>query len=65
MYYGYYANYTLQRSCGGGDDHHSSSLSNETALDCEAKRHSYNMPLAYFFTIGAAFFITCIILVYR
>lgn len=26
---------------------------------------SYNMPLAYFFTIGMAFFITCIILVYR
>ncbi|XP_037546160.1 transmembrane channel-like protein 6b [Nematolebias whitei] len=25
---------------------------------------SYNMPLAYFFTIGMAFFITCIILVY-
>uniref|UniRef100_A0A1A8JMB0 Transmembrane channel-like protein n=1 Tax=Nothobranchius kuhntae TaxID=321403 RepID=A0A1A8JMB0_NOTKU len=25
---------------------------------------SYNMPLAYFFTIGMAFFITCMILVY-
>ncbi|XP_076879668.1 transmembrane channel-like protein 6b [Brachyhypopomus gauderio] len=25
---------------------------------------SYNMPVAYFFTIGLAFFITCIILVY-
>uniref|UniRef100_A0A8C7IJV0 Transmembrane channel-like protein n=1 Tax=Oncorhynchus kisutch TaxID=8019 RepID=A0A8C7IJV0_ONCKI len=36
--------------------------SNSTlSKDC---RPSYNMPLAYFFTIGLAFFITCIILVY-
>uniref|UniRef100_A0A4W6CIQ3 Transmembrane channel-like protein n=1 Tax=Lates calcarifer TaxID=8187 RepID=A0A4W6CIQ3_LATCA len=55
MYYGHYSNYTLHRSCrddGGGPD-------------CVSKHLSYNMPLAYFFTIGVAFFITCIILVYR
>uniref|UniRef100_A0A671TJL8 Transmembrane channel-like protein n=1 Tax=Sparus aurata TaxID=8175 RepID=A0A671TJL8_SPAAU len=57
MYYGYYSNYTLRKSCR--DD-----VSNGTSLDCVSKRHSYNMPLAYFVTIGVAFFVTCIILVY-
>ncbi|XP_040001994.1 transmembrane channel-like protein 6b [Xiphias gladius] len=64
MYYGYYCNYTLHRSCrddGGGQN---ISVSNGTRLDCVSKHLSYNMPLAYFFTIGVAFFITCIILVY-
>lgn len=65
MYYGYYANYTLQKSCRDGVGDHNISLSNHTTLECTSKRHSYNMPLAYFFTIGVAFFITCIILVYR
>uniref|UniRef100_A0A671TLJ1 Transmembrane channel-like protein n=1 Tax=Sparus aurata TaxID=8175 RepID=A0A671TLJ1_SPAAU len=45
MYYGYYSNYTLRKSCR--DD-----VSNGTSLDCVSKRHSYNMPLAYFVTIG-------------
>ncbi|XP_061578484.1 transmembrane channel-like protein 6b [Cololabis saira] len=54
MYHGYYCNYTLQRSCN---------LNNSDA-HCTSKYHSYNMPLAYFFTTGMAFFITCIILVY-
>uniref|UniRef100_A0A3Q3GR97 Transmembrane channel-like protein n=1 Tax=Kryptolebias marmoratus TaxID=37003 RepID=A0A3Q3GR97_KRYMA len=53
MYYGYYHNDTLKMSC-----------KNSTQEECEAKSPSYNMPLAYFFTIGMAFFITCIILVY-
>ncbi|XP_071359835.1 transmembrane channel-like protein 6b [Trachinotus anak] len=64
MYYGYYCNYTLHRSCkddGGGQN---ISVSNGTRLDCMPKHLTYNMPLAYFFTIGVAFFITCIILVY-
>lgn len=64
MYYGYYCNYTLRRSCrddAGGQD---ISVSNGTGLDCTSKHLPYNMPLAYFFTIGMAFFITCIILVY-
>lgn len=55
LYYGYYSNQTLQsgRRC--------SQSSNGTSCDAT---FSYNMPLVYFFTIGAAFFITCIILVY-
>lgn len=62
MYYGYYCNYTLRSKCR---DHEALvfSTANETRLQCRSKL-SYNMPLAYFFTIGAAFFTTCIILVY-
>ncbi|XP_069561145.1 transmembrane channel-like protein 6b [Brachyistius frenatus] len=63
MYYGYYSNYTLRRSCradSGGPD---MSVLNQTGPDCGSKHRSYNLPLAYFFTIGVAFFITCIILV--
>lgn len=59
MYYGYYANYTLPRRSrdeGGGQ--------NASTLTTDSQQFSYNMPLAYFFTIGMAFFITCIILVY-
>ncbi|KAG7327324.1 hypothetical protein KOW79_008930 [Hemibagrus wyckioides] len=53
MYYGYYSNYTFTKNC------------NNTEQQCSCRTHiSYNMPLAYFFTIGMAFFITCIILVY-
>ncbi|RVE75761.1 hypothetical protein OJAV_G00002120 [Oryzias javanicus] len=59
MYYGYYSNFTLQRSCAG---EHNRSASSDP--DCLSKRFSYNMSLAYFFTIGMSFFITCIILVY-
>ncbi|KAJ0050457.1 hypothetical protein NL108_003685, partial [Boleophthalmus pectinirostris] len=51
MYFGYYCNYTL--GCRG----------DETKGECRSTL-SYNMPLAYFFTILASFFITCIILVY-
>ncbi|XP_022611480.1 transmembrane channel-like protein 6 [Seriola dumerili] len=64
MYYGYYCNYTLHRSCRDDGREQNISLSNGTRLDCMSKHLSYNMPLAYFFTIGVAFFITCIILVY-
>ncbi|XP_027138541.1 transmembrane channel-like protein 6b isoform X2 [Larimichthys crocea] len=58
MYYGYYSNYTLQ-SCRDNV-----SMPNGTSMGCASKQNSYNMPLAYFFTIGVSFFITCIILVY-
>uniref|UniRef100_A0A665UXD6 Transmembrane channel-like protein n=1 Tax=Echeneis naucrates TaxID=173247 RepID=A0A665UXD6_ECHNA len=57
MYYGYYCNYTLHSSCRD-DGRQNISVSNGTGLDCMSKHLSYNMPLAYFFTIGAAFFIT-------
>uniref|UniRef100_A0A8C6G5H7 Transmembrane channel-like protein n=1 Tax=Mus spicilegus TaxID=10103 RepID=A0A8C6G5H7_MUSSI len=56
MYYGYYSNSTLSPSCDalreGGQ--------------CSPRLGSlpYNMPLAYLFTMGATFFLTCIILVY-
>uniref|UniRef100_A0A9J8A3P7 Transmembrane channel-like protein n=1 Tax=Cyprinus carpio carpio TaxID=630221 RepID=A0A9J8A3P7_CYPCA len=55
LYYGYYSNKPLQTG------HSCSASSNKTSSSCGL---SYNMPLIYFFTIGAAFFITCIILVY-
>ena len=55
MYYGYYSNSTLNRVCNTNG---SSPCGWEEGL-------SYSMPLAYFFTIGTAFFITCIILVFR
>ncbi|XP_012516798.1 PREDICTED: transmembrane channel-like protein 6 [Propithecus coquereli] len=56
MYYGYYSNATLNQPCGqpleGGQ--------------CRPRAGGlpYNMPLAYLFTVGVAFFITCITLVY-
>lgn len=59
MYYGYYTNYTLPRSSRG-----EGRGQNASALSSDSQQFSYNMPLAYFFTIGMAFFITCIILVY-
>ncbi|XP_067243757.1 transmembrane channel-like protein 6b [Chanodichthys erythropterus] len=53
LYYGYYSNHTLQRN----------SSCYESMSPCGSGL-SYNMPLFYFFTIGAVFFVTCIILVY-
>ncbi|XP_041789823.1 transmembrane channel-like protein 6b [Chelmon rostratus] len=64
MYYGYYGNYTLHKGCRDDAGGQNVSVSNGTRPACLSKHHSYNMPLAYFFTIGGAFFITCIILVY-
>ncbi|KAL1265286.1 hypothetical protein QQF64_003313 [Cirrhinus molitorella] len=55
LYYGYYSNQKLQTG-------HSCPPS-KNVTSCSPGL-SYNMPLVYFFTIGAAFFITCIILVY-
>ncbi|MBN3313500.1 TMC6 protein, partial [Atractosteus spatula] len=52
MFYGYYTNSTLNSS------------SSPAAGASDEKRMPYNMPLAYFFTIGISFFITCIILVF-
>ncbi|XP_054449122.1 transmembrane channel-like protein 6 [Pteronotus mesoamericanus] len=56
MYYGHYSNATLNQPCAGPPD----------GSQCapEAASLPYSMPLAYLFTLGTAFFITCIILVY-
>uniref|UniRef100_H2U400 Transmembrane channel-like protein n=1 Tax=Takifugu rubripes TaxID=31033 RepID=H2U400_TAKRU len=56
MYYGYYANYTLQKSCRVDGGHHNTSLTNGTMRGCISNHHHYNMPLAYFFTIGVFIF---------
>uniref|UniRef100_A0AAY5KJM9 Transmembrane channel-like protein n=1 Tax=Esox lucius TaxID=8010 RepID=A0AAY5KJM9_ESOLU len=72
MYYGYYSNYTVTRNCSSSNSsviktsQPSHSLSSRTMEPhCHNNiKLSYNIPLAYFFTIGMAFFITCIILVY-
>ncbi|GAB1297112.1 Transmembrane channel-like protein [Apodemus speciosus] len=53
MYYGYYSNTTLSQSCA----------SRQEGGQC-GPRLTYSMPLAYLFTMGATFFITCIVLVY-
>uniref|UniRef100_A0A669BK70 Transmembrane channel-like protein n=1 Tax=Oreochromis niloticus TaxID=8128 RepID=A0A669BK70_ORENI len=47
MYYGYYTNYTLPRSSRG-----EGRGQNASALSSDSQQFSYNMPLAYFFTIG-------------
>ncbi|XP_072795794.1 transmembrane channel-like protein 6 isoform X3 [Vicugna pacos] len=56
LYYGYYSNATLSQPCASPPD----------GGQCppEAGGLPYNMPLAYLFTVGVAFFITCITLVY-
>ncbi|XP_045155448.1 transmembrane channel-like protein 6 [Echinops telfairi] len=56
MYYGYYSNTTLNEPC-------TSPLEGSECTP-EAGGLPYSMPLAYLFTVGAAFFITCITLVY-
>lgn len=56
MYYGYYSNATLNQLCAPPPD------GGQCAL--EEGGLPYNMPLAYLFTVGVAFFITCITLVY-
>ncbi|XP_073092107.1 transmembrane channel-like protein 6 isoform X10 [Manis javanica] len=56
MYYGYYRNATLNQPCAPPLD----------GSQCTPEAHGlpYNMPLAYLFTVGMVFFITCITLVY-
>ncbi|XP_032177774.1 transmembrane channel-like protein 6 isoform X4 [Mustela erminea] len=55
LYYGYYSNSSLSRPCA---------LPPGRPCGREAESLPYNMPLAYLFTVGVAFFITCITLVY-
>ncbi|NXN48484.1 TMC6 protein, partial [Rynchops niger] len=56
LYYGYYSNITLNDPCASSPD--SSTCPLATPL------LPYNMPLAYVFSIGVSFFVTCILLVY-
>ncbi|XP_010340660.1 transmembrane channel-like protein 6 isoform X3 [Saimiri boliviensis] len=56
MYYGHYSNATLNQPCGGPLE--------GGRCSPRASGLPYNMPLAYLFTVGVGFFITCITLVY-
>ncbi|NXI69289.1 TMC6 protein, partial [Anseranas semipalmata] len=56
LYYGYYSNITLNDP--------SASSPNGSAGPPAAPLLPYNMPLAYLFTVGVSFFVTCILLVY-
>ncbi|XP_031513686.1 transmembrane channel-like protein 6 isoform X7 [Papio anubis] len=56
MFYGHYSNATLNQPCGSPLD--------SSQCTPRAGGLPYNMPLAYLYTVGAGFFITCITLVY-
>lgn len=57
LYYGYYRNITLNASCA----------SSPSGSSCPLTAHSfqYNMPLAYLFSVGVSFLLTCILLMCR
>lgn len=63
MFYGHYSNHTLSAGSSSGCPPAHNATGHPAQPAC-TPRLSYNMPLAYFFTIGVSFFITCIILVY-
>ncbi|NXQ79560.1 TMC6 protein, partial [Nyctibius grandis] len=56
LYYGYYSNATLNDPCA--------SSPNSSACPLAAPPLPYNMPLAYVFSVGVSFLITCVLLVY-
>ncbi|NXF34747.1 TMC6 protein, partial [Nyctibius bracteatus] len=56
LYYGYYSNVTLNDPCA--------SSPNGSACPLAAPLLPYNMPLAYVFSVGVSFLITCVLLVY-
>ncbi|KAM6049779.1 transmembrane channel-like protein 6 [Theristicus caerulescens] len=56
LYYGYYSNITLNDPCA--------SSPNGSACPLAAPLLPYNMPLAYVFSVGVSFLITCVLLVY-
>ncbi|XP_035756029.1 transmembrane channel-like protein 6 [Egretta garzetta] len=56
LYYGYYSNVTLNDPCTSGP--------NGSVYPLAAPLLPYNMPLAYVFSVGVSFLITCILLVY-
>ncbi|XP_029782593.1 transmembrane channel-like protein 6 isoform X2 [Suricata suricatta] len=55
LYYGYYSNSTLNQPCAPPDG---------GQCGPESPSLPYNMPLAYLLTVGVAFFVTCVTLVY-
>ncbi|KAJ6660328.1 hypothetical protein lerEdw1_017751 [Lerista edwardsae] len=57
MYYGYYSNFTLNDPCAFSNNSTHCRQSGRVYLP-------YNMPLAYVFVMGVAFFVTCVLLVY-
>ncbi|XP_070703714.1 transmembrane channel-like protein 6 [Pempheris klunzingeri] len=66
MFYGYYTN-TIIKTCRAADLSHSSTAESLDLPVCDTDKSlmvPYSIPAAYFFTIGIAFFIICIILVY-
>ncbi|XP_042658593.1 transmembrane channel-like protein 6 isoform X2 [Tyto alba] len=56
LYYGYYSNVTLNDPCA--------SSPNGSACPLAAPPLLYNMPLAYVFSVGVSFLVTCILLVH-
>ncbi|XP_071429488.1 transmembrane channel-like protein 6 [Pithys albifrons albifrons] len=56
LYYGYYSNVTLNDPCTSDPKGSSCPLT--------APPFPYNMPLAYLFSVGASFLVTCVLLVY-
>ncbi|XP_074463352.1 transmembrane channel-like protein 6 isoform X1 [Larus michahellis] len=56
LYYGYYSNITLNDPCASSPD--------SSVCPLAAPLLPYNMPLAYVFSVGVSFLITCILLVY-
>ncbi|KAI3359785.1 hypothetical protein L3Q82_014161, partial [Scortum barcoo] len=61
MFYGYYTN-TIIKTCPAADQSHSSTANPQVCA--KSQKVPYSIPVAYFLTIGIAFFIICIILVY-
>ncbi|XP_043924122.1 transmembrane channel-like protein 6 isoform X2 [Protopterus annectens] len=55
LFYGYYTNSTVNNV---------NTTSSSQSLPSTTLHLPYNMPLAYVFTVGVSFFLTCIILVY-
>ncbi|XP_072737609.1 transmembrane channel-like protein 6 [Ciconia boyciana] len=56
LYYGYYSNITLNDPCA--------SSPNSSTCPLAAPPLPYNMPLAYVFSVGVSFLVTCVLLVY-
>lgn len=64
MFYGYYTN-AIIKTCPSADQSHSSTANPPVCDTDKSQMVPYSIPAAYFFTIAIAFFIICIILVYR